>query len=323
MASRETLCCLALAVTLALAGCQASGTSETAGAEQGSWWNWGTKTAPPSTTSGSPFSAAATYNRENTSQSQMGITLYDGSAHAKPASPPPANLPGTSPGASGVPPATPGAAYPPGSPMCAGAGPNAVPGGGPPGMIGAAPSGYWVYQPANGYPAMNQNGAPLCVPVYGPPMNGNFGYGPPPMNGNPAATPNAAAFPVQAGSYPANYPAMAAGNAAVSAPANMPVTGSPPVPPNAAAGVRPINSQGYGTPASGDPQGNVTPQYAPGGFVPGSPATAGTPMLGNQGLAAPPYALPQTSGVGPTQVPPNIDPLHSADAPAPATIWSR
>jgi len=215
LVSREALCYLALVITLTLAGCQAPGGSENAGDRQGSWWDWGTKTPPPTTTSGSPFSAAATYNRNNTSN--MGLTLYDSSSHDKPASLP-TTPPAAAPCASVAPPATPGPVYPPNPAIYPNVGPGAIPGGGAvPGPV--APTGYWVYQPANGYPAPYQNGVPLCIPVYGPPTNGYPGSGSAITNGTPAATPNMSGSPAQAGAYPMNYPP----NYPAMAPVNMPV----------------------------------------------------------------------------------------------------
>src|SRR5271157_300574 len=234
LGSRETFCCLALAMLLAISGCQAPGISA---------WNWGPKPAPPSTANGSPISAAASGNHSNTSD--IGPTVNCGPAGSKPASPP-ANLPGALPSPSAVGPAIPGAAYPPGSPTYGNAGPNAVPGGGaPPGMGGAAPMGYWVYQPANGYPAMNQNGAPLCIPVYGPPMNGNYRYGPAPLGGNPPAPCNMAVNPVQTSAFPENCPPATQPNA----PVNAPAMGSTPMPPYGAGG-QSANSPGCFAPAS-------------------------------------------------------------------------
>ncbi len=222
LGSRETLYCLALVIALTLAGCQATG-GENAGDRQGSWWNWGEKTAPPTTTSGSPFSAAATYNRNN-NPSNMGLTLYDSTSHDKPA-PPPANPTAPAPCASAPPPAAPGFAYPPNPPIYVNVAPGAVPGGNAvPGVVGSAPTGYWIYQPANGYPAPYQNGVPLCIPVYGPPANGYPGPGPAMANGNLPTPPNLSGSPVPAGAYPMNsppnYPAMA--------PANVPVNLPPP-----------------------------------------------------------------------------------------------
>ena len=319
MGNRETLSCLAVAIVLALAGCQASGTGENGSTEQGSWWNWGKKTPPPSTTSGSPFSAAATYNRQNTSETGMGLTVYDGSAHAKPASPPPATLPANAPCTNAVPPVTPGATSPPGSPIYANAGPVAVPGGGaPPGMIGAAPTGYWVYQPANGPPVANNNGVPLCIPVYGQAANVNSGYGASLPNGNPAVPSNMAAYPVQAGPCPMNYPQ----NSPAMTSVNGPVNGGSPLPPNVAAGVQPANAPSYGAPAIGNLQGNGTPQYAPGGYLT-VPPPAGAPVPANQGAAAFPYVPPQTPGSGPAQVQTGFDPSHSAAVPVPATNLPR
>ncbi len=273
MRNRELLCCVAL--LLAIAGCQ--GSDGTGGGAM-SWW--GQKESPPSNPNGSPFSAAATYNRQNTGD--MGITLYDGSSHAKP-SPPPANPPCVMPGASPAPPMSPGPAYPPSGPMYPSYGPNPGPGGGPsPGTVGSPPTGYWVYQPANGYPVANQNGVVPCIPVYGQPMNAYPGYGPV-ANGSPAMPPNTAGYPSPTSGYPVNYPSMAPANAATAAP----VASNTPMLPYAAAGVQPVNAPGYGAPTIGNPQGYVPSPYAPGGFVPGSPATAGAPAPGNPGMIMP------------------------------------
>jgi hypothetical protein len=90
-------------------------------------------------------------------------------------------------------------------------------------MVNAAPTGYWIYQPANGYPVTNQNGMPVCIPVYGPPMNAYPGYAPPMTNGNPVPPPNLTPSPVQAGAYPMNYPPNSTPNYPATAPANMPI----------------------------------------------------------------------------------------------------
>ena len=109
----------------------------------------------------------------------MGVTLYDGSSHAKSAAPAatPSNAPACPTGTAA--PAIPNYAYPPGNPVPVNAAPNAIPGGGPvPAMNGVAPTGYWIYQPANPYPVMGPNNVPQVIPVYGPPMNGNCGPAP-------------------------------------------------------------------------------------------------------------------------------------------------
>ena len=319
MGNRETLSCLAVAIVLALAGCQASGTGENGSTEQGSWWNWGKKTPPPSTTSGSPFSAAATYNRQNTSETGMGLTVYDGSAHAKPASPPPATLPANAPCTNAVPPVTPGATvhlvvrytrtlgrlrFPAAAHL--------------PGMIGAAPTGYWVYQPANGPPVANNNGVPLCIPVYGQAANVNSGYGASLPNGNPAVPSNMAAYPVQAGPCPMNYPQ----NSPAMTSVNGPVNGGSPLPPNVAAGVQPANAQAIAPRPSAIFREMARPNTRRGGYLT-VPPPASAPVPANQGAAAFPYVPPQTPGSGPAQVQTGFDPSHSAAVPVPATNLPR
>ncbi len=261
----EVLCCLALAIGLMLAGCQTSGTNE----------------APRSTANGSPFSAAATYNRQNTGD--MGLTLYDGAARAK-AAPPPVNPPIAAPGASAAPPAVPGTVCPPPGSVYPTAGPITFSGNGAaPNIVGAAPAGYWIYQPANGSPVTNQNGGPqYVVPVYGPPINAYPGYGATQTSGIPVAPYNMPSYPVQGTANSMNYPPMAA----VSAPGT-PCAGSTPIPPSAMPGGQPLNSPGYGAPAISNPQVGIAPLYVPGGFVTGSPTTATAPVPGDPGTFLP------------------------------------
>ena len=95
MGTREALYCLALAIGPLLIGCQSTGGGDNGAVEHTSWWDWGYKTPLSTVTAGSPFSAAATYNRNNTSD--MGITLYDGTNRAK-SCPPPASTPAASAG---------------------------------------------------------------------------------------------------------------------------------------------------------------------------------------------------------------------------------
>jgi hypothetical protein len=257
---RETLFFLALAIVPAVAGCQSSGS------ENGSAWDWGAKTPPPTTTNSSPFSAAATYNRNN-NPSGMGFTLYDGPAHAKPAAPqcdPPGPLPNSSgsvPSSGTTAPAGGGLYFPPGNPN---PGPNAFPQGPAPGMAGPAPTGYWIYQPANGNPAAYPNGAPLLIPVYGPPAGGLPGNARAMSGGGPSPP----SLPAQTGAYPPNYPAN------FSEPRNPP-------PPDSPAGTA-INPQRYAAPAAGNQPGVLEPLYVPGSFASG-PAAGRSPVPGKPG----------------------------------------
>jgi len=289
----------------ALTGCQSSGGSENA-AEHASWWDWSTKTPPSSNPNGSPFSTAATYNRQNTSE--MGLTVYDGTSHAKPPAPPPTS-PSTAPCPGAAPPANPSTVCPPGSPTYVNAGPNLGPGVG-----GAAPTGYWVYQPAYGYPAINQAGGPQVIPVYGPPMGGVPGNGPMTTNGTPTMPANSARAPAYPVNNPANFPAPA--------PVNTPFARGALAPPNGTVGVQPVGPPDSGAQTAGSPQPFTSPSYVQGGF-PANPATAGgAPMPGSPGVMQS-YAPPQSVGVAPTQAPPSFGPSQSVDVPAPATAWPR
>jgi hypothetical protein len=133
--------------------------------------------------------------------------------------------------------------------MYANAAPASIPGNGAvPGIAGTAPIGYWIYQPANGYPITNQTGGLPCIPVFGPTVNGYTGYGPPPASGNPAAPSGMAAMP-----------------------------------PSAAPGAQPDNGPSSGAAVAGDPQGMT----APPGFVSGRSTPPAAPALDSQGNAAP------------------------------------
>jgi hypothetical protein len=259
--SRRTLCCLAFAILPAFAGCQGSGSG--GNSDEHSWWDWGAKNPPPSNKSGSPFSTAATYNRNNTSD--MGVTLYDGTSHATPTAPPcnqpaapanpnlPANPPYTTPPAM-----NPGAAYPQNYPMYANAG--AAP----------APTGYWVYQPAAGSPVVYPNGGAPVIPVYSPPQGVPGPVPGPAMQGNgPMPAPNPIGFN-QPGAYPANNPAMVPTNPPVYTPlpGNVPPPGLGPAEPQRA------NPPAYGAPAGGDTHGMGGPVYEPGRFLTGPSGAA-------------------------------------------------
>ena len=132
MASRNFYRCMAWAMAAAIAGCQSSGDNS----------------PPPSSTDRSPFSSALTYNRNN-NPSEMGLTLVNGSQNKSASSS--SSVSSLPPPCPGVPAAPPGNVYPPPAPPYGFAGANAVPGGPVPGQSAQSPSGYWLYQPANGY----------------------------------------------------------------------------------------------------------------------------------------------------------------------------
>ncbi len=255
--SRKTLCCLAIAFVGTLSGCQAPST--------------------PSSKNGSPFSEAATYNRQNTSD--MGLTIYDGTSHDKPSTPP--STPPVPPSSGNCPQGT---NYPANRPVFANP-PVSAPGMpvSAPGMAGPAPIGYWVYQPAAGYPAVSQSGFAPVIPVYGPPAGGMPGNTPAMPGGGPMSP----AVPVQPGPYaggPAtNYPAMAPGNGPVSPTWN----GNGSLPPTAAAGSQPVDPRNYPPPVGNPPQTFGSPSYTPASsYTPGNSYMPASSAAGNAAAGA-------------------------------------
>jgi hypothetical protein len=282
---RGLYCCLTATGALAIAGCQFFGDNP-----------------PQSSANGSPFSPAATNNRNN-NPSEMGLTLVD-SSHNKSSS--------SSNSSSALPPpclsgqaTPPGPAYPPPGPMYGPPVSNYAPGGPVPGQGAPAPSGYWVYQPANGY------GVTKVVPVYGP-QQGEL----PPGIGQPIAGGTMPPGPVQPSGYPANaaagYPAMSPNYN----PGSVPFVGSSPVPPYAA--LQAAVPQGYGMPGPVYPQGNIAPSYAPGGMAVGAAPPPGAQPTFYPGEAGTPAgAAPPSYGGVPYQPSPNLVPQAAVPSAMP------
>ncbi len=285
MASRNFYRCMAWAMAAAIAGCQSSGDNA----------------PPPSSADRSPFSSASTYNRNN-NPSEMGLTLVNGSQNKSASSS--SSVSSLPPPCPGVPAAPPGNVYPPPAPPYGFAGANAVPGGPVPGQSAQSPSGYWLYQPANGF------GVTKVVPIYGPPNNLPPVVGPP-MGAGPVQT-----GPAQAGVYPGNaapgYPPVAPNYA----PVTPPYAGGAPLPqyPAPQAAYPPS----YVNPGSIYPQPAAAPPFVPGGVVAGPPQANGASGTFYPGVSAaagatapPPY--------GNSQYPPAQNFAPQASAPAATT----
>ena len=179
-----------------------------------------------------------------------------------------------------------------------------MPYGPPPAQYVPAPSGYWVYQPANGF------GVSKVVPVYGPQGDQPPGVGQPLYGGQGVPGPMN-----QPGGYPVNVaadrPAMAPNNV----PGGAPYAGGAPVPPSWGPQQTPY-PQGYNNnPGTNYPQGAIGPSYAPAGYAGGAATGGGTPAAFSPGTTAAPNSMPQFYG-GQNQATPNFAPQASAPSAA-------
>lgn len=180
-------------------------------------------------------------------------------------------------------------------------------GGAPCGLVPVAglgaPTGFWVYQSANGY------GVTKVIPVYGPPGDQ------PPGNGQPIGSGPMPTGPGQSGGYPMNtspgYPVMAPNNV----PSNGPYAGAAPAPTRSA--TWPGYPQGYGSPSMAcPPQGAMPPSYSPNGLAASQVPAGGVPLPVYTGATEPPSYAPQSFGTGQVPTVPNYSP-QSAAVPVP------